>query len=810
MENSENPNFKDVSLSVQNMSEDVLQSLTQTKELLEAITNNTGAGIAIIGLDYRIIWLNKAFRDIFGDVKSEKCYKAFRNRGLPCVNCSIKKVFNGKPIDIIVDHRITPEGNEEWFEKTTIPLKNADGKIVAALELGLNITERKIIENRLLEAEKRYHALFEQSSLGIVVSDPESLIPVEFNQVAYQQLGYSKEEFKSISVKDFEALETPEKITDRVAKILKSGKDEFITQHKTKTGKIRDVMVTIQAIELSKKKFLLSTYHDITEYRAAERALIESETRFKDIVSNLDEWIWEVDNQGSFTYSNGTITEILGYTPQQVLGKHFYDFSFVEEEEKTKQKALKVFRENKRFSRFISKLYHKDGYPKVVEVRGVPFFNVDGSLRGYRGAVRDVTEDKVMEDYFSALNHYGGLLSSAKSFDTIYGLTLEAMSQLLGLKNATIFIVNKNELLCVKQKGYRHPFCATLPLDKSKGGAVVTAAINKSSVLLSDVSSEADSFKVEENIHSQLAVPLLIDAEVVGVLNAEDKKINAFDQVHEMLLEVLAKHVAAAISNVKKIEEIQRYSQHLELMVKKRTQQLEEAQKQLLKSERLAAIGELSGMVGHDLRNPLTGIKNAAFYLRKKQSPDASKPEKQMIELIDKAVDHANKIINDLLEYSREIRLDYTECSPKCILTESLTMLQVPGNINLINKMHETPKVTVDQDKIKRVFINLIKNAFDAMPTGGTLEVKSQVRGDEVDLIFADTGVGMSDEVLSKIFTPLFTTKAKGMGFGLAICKRIVDAHGGRIAIKSSVGQGTTFTVTLPVKPKASNGGGKN
>ena len=113
----------------------------------------------------------------------------------------------------------------------------------------------------------------------------------------------------------------------------------------------------------------------------------------------------------------------------------------------------------------------------------------------------------------------------------------------------------------------------------------------------------------------------------------------------------------------------------------------------------------------------------------------------------------------------------------------------------------------VDTEKMKRAFVNFIKNAIDAMPEGGTLEVRSRRKRGNVEFTFTDTGTGMSEEVKAKLFSPLFTTKAQGMGFGLAICKRVVEAHGGAITVKSALSKGTKFTVTLPIKPKLEIGG---
>lgn len=221
-------------------------------------------------------------------------------------------------------------------------------------------------------------------------------------------------------------------------------------------------------------------------------------------------------------------------------------------------------------------------------------------------------------------------------------------------------------------------------------------------------------------------------------------------------------------------------------------------EQRLFKSERLAAIGELAGMVGHDLRNPLTAIKNASYFLNKKCVLACENANSlQMFRIIDSSIEHANKIINDLLEYSREIHLEITKSSPKTLLHEALSAIKVPSNINLIDQTTDT-QFDVDKRKVLRVFVNLLKNAFDAMPKGGTLEVKSKKKNGSVMITFSDTGVGIPVEVMQNLFTPLFTTKAQGMGFGLPISKRIVKAHGGKISVDSTDCKGTTFTLTFP------------
>ncbi len=241
-------------------------------------------------------------------------------------------------------------------------------------------------------------------------------------------------------------------------------------------------------------------------------------------------------------------------------------------------------------------------------------------------------------------------------------------------------------------------------------------------------------------------------------------------------------------------EKLEEHSKRLEELVEERTQKLRNA-------ERFAAIGETAGMVGHDLRNPLTGISNAVYYLKKKYRQQLDQTGNDMLQIIASNVEYSNKIINDLLDYSGNINLDLlTKVTPKSLVTESLTMVNFPSNVQVFNYTEDTPCISVDAVKLKRVFINIMKNALDAMPNGGEFTVKSQLTSNTVEISFSDTGNGISLEDQKKLFQPLYTTKAKGMGFGLAICQRIVEAHRGKIGIESTLGHGATFKVKLPVE----------
>jgi PAS domain S-box-containing protein len=225
-------------------------------------------------------------------------------------------------------------------------------------------------------------------------------------------------------------------------------------------------------------------------------------------------------------------------------------------------------------------------------------------------------------------------------------------------------------------------------------------------------------------------------------------------------------------------------------------------EEELLKSRRLAAIGELAAMVGHDLRNPLTSITGAAYYLNTKLASQLGTREKEMLAIIEESIRYSDKIVSDLLEYSRELRLELAKTDARSIAENALVHMTVPKGIRISNSTENEPKIWVDSEKMRRVFLNLIQNAFDAMPEGGTLRIASQKSNGNLQITFEDSGVGMKKEIVGSLWNPLFTTKAKGMGLGLPVAKRLVEGHGGSIRVESHPGKGSTFTVTLPITPE--------
>jgi signal transduction histidine kinase len=238
------------------------------------------------------------------------------------------------------------------------------------------------------------------------------------------------------------------------------------------------------------------------------------------------------------------------------------------------------------------------------------------------------------------------------------------------------------------------------------------------------------------------------------------------------------------------------------MMVEERTKELREAQEQLVRREKLAALGQIAGSIGHELRNPLGVIGNSAFYLKTKFKDEDEKVMKHL-NILQREIRRSDAIISDLLDFSRVSLPSLEEIDVNSIVKDALANAETPENIALETWLNESlPGIHADPVQIQQVFQNIISNAFQAMPEGGRLEITTGTRHGFVETIFKDTGGGIPDENIQKIFEPLFTTKAKGIGLGLSIVKSIIDRHKGEIEVKSEAGKGTAFTVKLSIESR--------
>jgi PAS domain S-box-containing protein len=244
-------------------------------------------------------------------------------------------------------------------------------------------------------------------------------------------------------------------------------------------------------------------------------------------------------------------------------------------------------------------------------------------------------------------------------------------------------------------------------------------------------------------------------------------------------------------------KKLEKHAGILEQIVEDRTKQLKD-------SERLVAIGQTAGMVGHDLRNPLQTVIGE-LYLAKNEVNFLSEGEvksnlQESIQVIEEQAVYMDKIVSDLQAFVQPVRIDKKPFGLKELVTNVLDSIVLPENVNVKTEIDDyCPQIKADLQLLKRVLINLVTNSVQAMPDGGKLTVVGQVKSDgQVAISVQDTGVGIADAIKNQIFTPLFTTKPRGQGFGLAVCKRVIEAHSGSISFESAEGKGAKFSILLP------------
>lgn len=253
---------------------------------------------------------------------------------------------------------------------------------------------------------------------------------------------------------------------------------------------------------------------------------------------------------------------------------------------------------------------------------------------------------------------------------------------------------------------------------------------------------------------------------------------------------------------IKTQQELAQMNQVLERRVDERTRALKEATDELVKTERLAAIGQMASIISHEIRNPLAVISNATRLIKTLVKPSEQKLSKQFT-IIEDEIRQANSIISEVLGYARTREMILSTVEVNSYLRELLASYPVPASIVVEEKLdQESVRIKVDAEEIKQALRNIVANAVEAMGPGGTLTVGSKVGRQVVCIFIKDTGPGLTPEVRKEMFSPFFTTKARGTGLGLAVVRKAMIRHKGKLFIDSEQGKGTCFRIYLKIYRK--------
>ena len=532
------------------------------------------------------------------------------------------------------------------------------------------------------------------------------------------------------------------------------------------------------------------------ELEISRGQLTSAEYNFKSLVNLIADPVVIVDHKGNLLEINDKIVESTGYGKEELLGKNFMKMDIVT----AKSKAILIKNLAKRMMGSNLKPYEVEAKTKSGEII---HFEVNAQKIEYEGksadlvVFHDITERKMMEE---KLEKYAEQLEEKVKART---KTLRENEE----KLRSIFNSSPDAILVSDLKGNIIE-CNKAALD-FLGLSKKNELIGKSSLMFVE---KTDQQKVRKIMKNVLEVGPLINVEYAA-LNKDGYKFPA-----EFSASVIKDHsgnptgfvtIIKDITERKLMEnELRLYSERLEELVEERTMALKESQERLVKAERLAAIGQAATIVGHDLRNPLQAIENGIYYINTELSNHPNSQNiKETLQAIHGSVDYADNIVKDLQTFASKREPLFRKIDINTVVKETLSHIKTPENVETVIELGELPKIEADKDMIKRIFVNLTINGIQAMKEKrGILKVSTKETNGFIEINFKDTGTGIKKETMPKIFTPFFTTKAQGMGVGLPICKRFVEIHNGNIKVDSKEGEGSIFTVKLPIQR---NGGVK-
>jgi PAS domain S-box-containing protein len=717
--------------------EDALQA---EKNKLQSVINAMQDDLTIQDTKYNIVFMNEPARiSSGGDHVGEKCYRAYEGKESACADCPVEKSFkNGKP-HISERQRILPSGELSFWETTSNPIRDASGRIVACLEIGRNITERKKQEQALADELTRRRLLVEQSLDGIVVLDENDKV-YEANQRFAEMLGYTPEEVRELHTWDWEKNYSPEQIHDQGRKADEKG---FLleTKHTRKDGSVIDVDISINASVFGGQKLIFCVCRDVTERKKAEHALADELARRRLLVDQSLDGIVVLGVDAKVVEANQRFAEMLGYTMEEVHRLHTWDW----EKNYTHEQILEMGRGIDEKGRHLETRHtRKDG--SVIDVD----ISISAIMYGGQKLIfcieRDITEQKKMAEALKlAAEEWRRTFDSISDAISIHDKDFRIMRANKAF--ADIFQMNLDQIVgkhCYELHKGKKPKTGCPHQQTLATGKPAVAEFYESHVGKYLLESTSPIFNERGEVVSTVHVTRDI---------TEQKRQSERLMMADRLASIgeLAAGTAHELNNP--LTSVIGFSQLL--MEKDIPDDIHEDVKFIYDEAQRAA----------------NVTKNLLTFARKHTTVKHLSQINSIIEDVLKLRAYEHKV--NSIEVKKRLDPDLPE-----IMADYFQMQQAFLNIVINAEYFMT-------EAHKR----------------GTLTITTKRRNGTVMISFADDGPGIPPENLNRIFDPFFTTKeaGKGTGLGLSICHGIVTEHGGQIYAKSQPGKGATIFVELPV-----------
>lgn len=768
--------LKEYTENLEKIVEERTNALSESEEKLLGILAGIGDLITIQNKELDIIWVNQPIKELWGDIIGKKCYTEYKGLDAPCPDCTAEKVFN-KGKKYVSDQTVVKlDGSSMHTLVTSSPVRDAEGNIVAVVETVKDITDRKQLETALKESERRYRGLYESSIDGIASADLNGNF-IECNQAYADILGYTKEELLNKTYWELSPKKSRD-ITSRIHReqVFNRGySDEYEKEYIRKDGTVFPISIRTWVIkdeegnptgtwvivrDITDRKQLeekIKEYTDDLEKMVEERTseLKESEERYRGLYDSSIDGIASFDLDENILDCNQAFADMLGYTKKELYQKSTWDIVPTKWHNKIKRMVTEQTIPRGYSDEYETEGIKKDGTIFPTNVRSMLIQDDEGKPAGTWAIVRDITERKQAEGMLKeSEERYRGLHES--SIDGIVSTDLQgkivavnqALADMLGYKKAQLRQMNYFELM------------------PSKWHDRISKIFTKQ-IFLRGYSEEFETEGIKKD-------GTLIPVSTRGWLikNKEGNPLGMWGIIRD-------------ITERKKVDQMK---------------------------------SQFVNLAAHELRTPLSALKAHVELLdMKSKGMDLPEDINRRIGIIMRNAKRLAVLINNLLDYTRleagtmkiKKNLGSLDVVVSQVVNEVIPLAKKHNHELNLHTPEMLPLIQMDKEMIRTVFNNLISNAIKYTPDGGKIEVIIREDDDQLHATVKDTGIGIAEEDIERIFHPFhvadipesvrFKTEFERTGLGLAIIKEYVKMHGGYIWVESQIGEGSSFHVILPI-----------
>lgn len=612
-----------------------------------------------------------------------------------------------------------------------------------------------------LQSEQKFRDLVNNSPKGIILAD-EKGSHLLVNKRATEITGYSTEKLLNLTIKEIMPPDERNKYIEMYQEIIEGDPSPRQYEHSIvrKDGSIVHTELTATNTIWDGKVCALLSIHDITERKQTESLLkmeINRAQSYFDVagimllVINADQEVELINQRGC---------EVLGYSDEEIIGKNWFtNFLPIRLRDETQMVFKRIMTGDLKSAEFYeNQVLTRHGGERLISWHNTVLVDEQGEIIGTLSSGEDITERKKADE---ALKEYSERLEELVEERTaeLKESEAKARAQYRGIPMPTYTWQRVEEDFVL--------------IDYNDAAVEITnGGIND---YLGAKASEmyGDRPQIQQEIERCFTEKSIIEREMqYEYLSSGEYKYLAvkYAFVHPDLVIIHTEDITARV----------------------------ETQERLVRSERLAALGQIAGSIAHELRNPLGVISNASYFLKTLLS-DGDEKVLEYTEILTEEVNNASRIIEGLLDSSRTTSSEKTATPIRSIVSHINEIHAPPDEIQLkVNIPDDLPEVLVDSKQVEMAVRNLLLNGYEAMPEGGELRIEAFPGEGEINVSVSDTGCGIPEENVEKIFDPLYTTKPRGIGLGLTISKQLIDANGGKIEVESTIGKGTVFTITLP------------